>query len=56
MTITRTSSRLTLICGVSAAELRASYAVPAEDPVPHTPFEAPPGLRRPVENRAHPGR
>ena len=31
--------------------LRAEYAVPAEDPVPHTPFEAPPGLRRPPELR-----
>jgi arylsulfatase A-like enzyme len=27
--------------------LREAYAVPAEDPVPYTPFEAPPGLRRP---------
>lgn len=30
--------------------LRAEYDVPAVDPVPHTPFEAPAGLRRP-ENR-----
>jgi arylsulfatase A-like enzyme len=29
------------------AALRERYAVPAEDPVPYTPFEAPPGLRRP---------
>ena len=28
-------------------ELRQQYAVPAEDPVPHVPFDAPPGLRRP---------
>lgn len=28
-------------------ELRAHYEVPAVDPVPHTPFEAPEGLRRP---------
>ncbi|HEX6309799.1 MAG TPA: sulfatase [Longimicrobiales bacterium] len=32
-------------------ELRREYAVPAEDPVPHVPFEAPPGLRRPPELR-----
>jgi arylsulfatase A-like enzyme len=34
-------------------ELREAYDVPAEDPVPHTPFEAPPGLRRPAELRHH---
>jgi arylsulfatase A-like enzyme len=28
-------------------QLREAFGVPAEDPVPHTPFEAPPGLRRP---------
>lgn len=28
-------------------ELRPEYDVPAEDPVPHTPFDAPPELRRP---------
>jgi len=28
-------------------ELREAYAVPAEDPVPHRPFEAPAHLRRP---------
>jgi arylsulfatase A-like enzyme len=28
------------------AELRAHYAVPADDPVPHEPFEAPPQFRR----------
>ena len=28
------------------AELRAQYAVPAEDPVPHRPFDPPPELRR----------
>ncbi|HEX6133435.1 MAG TPA: sulfatase [Longimicrobiales bacterium] len=32
-------------------ELRREYAVPADDPVPHVPFEAPPGLRRPPELR-----
>ena len=32
-------------------ELRREYAVPATDPVPHTPFDAPPGLRRPPELR-----
>ena len=29
------------------AALRVHYAVPAEDPVPHTPFDPPPHLRRP---------
>jgi arylsulfatase A-like enzyme len=33
------------------AELRREFAVPAEDPVPHRPFEAPPGQRRPPETR-----
>ena len=28
------------------AALRAEFAVPEHDPVPHTPFEPPPGLRR----------
>ena len=28
------------------AELRRFYGAPERDPVPHTPFEAPPGLRR----------
>jgi arylsulfatase A-like enzyme len=28
------------------AELRAHYAVPTHDPVPHEPFNPPPGLRR----------
>jgi len=28
-------------------ELRREYAVPAADPVPHTPFDPPPHLRRP---------
>jgi hypothetical protein len=31
--------------------LRREYDVPAVDPVPHTPFDAPPGLRRPPELR-----
>lgn len=31
--------------------LRQTYAVPAEDPVPHVPFEAPPELRRPESQR-----
>lgn len=35
-------------------QLRAQYDVPAEDPVPHTPFEAPPELRRPPELRNPP--
>jgi arylsulfatase A-like enzyme len=34
-------------------QLRAQYAVPAQDPVPHIPFEAPPGLRRPPGLRHH---
>ncbi len=34
------------------AQLRAEYDVPAEDPVPHTPFDAPAGLRRPPAERA----
>ncbi|HSJ30666.1 MAG TPA: sulfatase [Longimicrobiales bacterium] len=32
-------------------DLRREYAVPASDPVPHTPFDPPPGLRRPPELR-----
>ena len=32
-------------------DLRREYEVPASDPVPHTPFEPPPGLRRPPELR-----
>ncbi|MHB1169897.1 MAG: sulfatase family protein [Longimicrobiales bacterium] len=32
-------------------ELRAQYDVPAEDPVPHRPFEAPANLRRPPAQR-----
>jgi arylsulfatase A-like enzyme len=32
-------------------ELRREYAVPAEDPVPHIPFDPPAGLRRPPELR-----
>ena len=31
--------------------LRREYDVPASDPVPHAPFDAPPGLRRPPELR-----
>jgi arylsulfatase A-like enzyme len=34
-------------------ELRVQYAVPGEDPVPHIPFDPPPGLRRPPELRRH---
>ncbi|MGH7448322.1 MAG: sulfatase family protein [Longimicrobiales bacterium] len=34
-------------------ELRREFEVPAEDPVPHTPFDPPPGLRRPAELRHH---
>lgn len=30
-------------------EMRAHYAVPAEDDVPHTPFNPPPNLRRPAD-------
>jgi arylsulfatase A-like enzyme len=33
--------------------LRAQYAVPERDPVPHTPFEAPPGLRRAGVGHSH---
>jgi arylsulfatase A-like enzyme len=33
------------------AELRREYAVPAEDPVPHTPFDPGPGMRRPAALR-----
>ena len=33
--------------------LRVQYDVPADDPVPHIPFEAPEGLRRPVGSRHH---
>ncbi len=33
-------------------ELREQYAAPAEDPVPHRPFEALPGMRRPPAERA----
>ncbi|HEX2167995.1 MAG TPA: sulfatase [Longimicrobiales bacterium] len=32
-------------------ELRAEFNVPATDPVPHVPFDAPAGLRRPPELR-----
>jgi arylsulfatase A-like enzyme len=32
--------------------LREHYAVPAQDPVPHLPFEPPPGMRRPAEIRS----
>jgi arylsulfatase A-like enzyme len=35
------------------AALRREFAVPATDPVPHTPFDAPPGMRRPPELRRH---
>jgi arylsulfatase A-like enzyme len=34
-------------------QLRAQYAVPAEDPVPHRPFDAPDNLRRPPALRHH---
>jgi arylsulfatase A-like enzyme len=33
--------------------LRHEYDVPDTDPVPHTPFDAPPGLRRPPGTRPH---
>ena len=32
-------------------QLRAQYDVPAEDPVPHLPWDAPAGQRRPVSDR-----
>jgi hypothetical protein len=32
-------------------ELRRELAVPETDPVPHVPFDPPPGLRRPPELR-----
>jgi len=32
-------------------ELRRQYDVPAADPVPHTPFDPPPDLRRPVADQ-----
>jgi arylsulfatase A-like enzyme len=35
-------------------ELRREYGAPAEDPVPHVPFEAPPELRRPESERPPP--
>jgi arylsulfatase A-like enzyme len=34
-------------------QLRAHYAVPADDAVPHTPFDPPPELRRPPANPHH---
>ncbi|HET7274878.1 MAG TPA: sulfatase, partial [Longimicrobiaceae bacterium] len=36
------------------AELRDHYAVPAEDPVPHMPFDPPPNLRRAPGDRPVP--
>jgi arylsulfatase A-like enzyme len=34
-------------------QLRAGYRVPGEDPVPHTPFDPPPELRRPMDGHRH---
>jgi arylsulfatase A-like enzyme len=34
--------------------LRQEFAVPDQDPVPHVPFDAPPGMRRPPSERALP--
>jgi hypothetical protein len=34
-------------------QLRAHYDVPPEDPVPYTPFDPPPALRRPAADPHH---